>query len=98
MWFLIALALHVFAPYDIAGAASSNVAGAGSWFLHRLLLNFSAAFVYYAFFFYGLYIANWGKRKFRPGLYPTASNMAHNLYYWCECSPCCWLLATCGVA
>ena len=79
VWFAIAIALHVFAPYDYEAARQGFSA---SWLLPRFALNYSVAFVYYAFFFAGLYIFKLSKRKFLPNSYPTAGNMVHNLWYW----------------
>jgi hypothetical protein len=73
VWFLMALASHLLAPYDIDGAASTNVAGAGAWVLRRLLLNGSIAFAYYGFFFFGLYVVNWGTRKCVAESHPPPS-------------------------
>jgi len=82
-WFLIAVGLHFFAPYDIEGAAASGgAAAATSWLVSRFLLNFGVAFAYYAFFYVGLYIFHLGDRKYKPGYYPKFANMAHNLWYW----------------
>mmetsp|Transcript_9529 Transcript_9529/g.18067 ORF Transcript_9529/g.18067 Transcript_9529/m.18067 type:complete len:511 (-) Transcript_9529:134-1666(-) len=78
VWFSMALFVHAFFPYDIESAKGWQV----GWVLKRLALNFSVAFPYYAFFHIGLYYKGWGQRKFRPGTFPTAGNMAHNLYYW----------------
>lgn len=82
IWFLTALAIHVFAPYDISGASSEKgVAGAVSWLLSRFFLNFLIAFAYYGFFYVGLYHMHWGERKFKEGSYPTLANMVHNLWF-----------------
>ena len=82
IWFLTALAVHVFAPYDIDGASpKTGVAGAGSWLLRRFVLNFSIALAYYGFFYVGLYHLHWGERKYKEGSYPTLANMAHNLWF-----------------
>ena len=79
IWFFMALAIHTFNPYDIAGTLTTS---ATTWFLSRFAMNYCVAFVYYGFFHYGLYVARWGKRKFVEGSYPSAGNMLHNLYYW----------------
>ena len=54
------------------------------WILKRFALNYGVALAYYSYFFFFLYVRNPSpaKRKFRPDSWPTASNMAHNLYYW----------------
>ena len=82
VWFAIALSLFMVFPYDLESVKAAGVASATAWLTHRFALNYFFAFCYYGFFHYGLYIANWGTRKFVPGSYPTMSNMAHNLYYW----------------
>jgi len=79
VWFVVALALHVGAPYDISGARDG---WALEPFLQRLALNFGVAGLYYSFFYVALYHLSWAKRKFKPGSYPTMGNMAHNLWYW----------------
>ena len=81
-WFVMALVTHIVFPYDIQAASGQNLGEVRSWLLRRLSVNGAIAFSYYSFFFYGLYIANWGSRKFRPGLYPTLGNMMHNFWYW----------------
>jgi hypothetical protein len=82
VWFGIALGLHTFFPYDIAAAASASTEEAVAWLTRRFALNYICCFSYYGFFHYGLYIANWGQRKYVEGSFPTRGNMAHNLYYW----------------
>ena len=86
VWFGIALALYALAPYDIAAAQEHGFdLSPGGWIAHRLYLNAAVAFAYYGFFFAGLYLVphlTGASRKFRPGSYPTAGNMLHNLWYW----------------
>lgn len=81
-WFGIAMALHTFAPYDMAGAKDGSPLAVAAWLLARFKINYAVAFSYYAFFHISLYYCNMGSRKFSPGSYPTLSNMAHNIYYW----------------
>lgn len=50
--------------------------------LPRFYLNFIVAFVYYAFFYAGLYVFRLSGRKFLEGSYPTLGNMVHNMWYW----------------
>ena len=50
------------------------------WLGKRFVINYVVAFVYYAFFFVGLYVLNMGGRKYLPGSYPTAGNMLHNMW------------------
>ena len=81
IWFsLIAVTMYYFFPYPIDEARERGIAA--SWVLRRFAVNWCSCFAYYAFFHVGLYWRNWSGRKFRPGSYPTAGNMAHNLYYW----------------
>jgi len=79
VWFAMAITIYVFFPYPIEQAKDGFAAG---WMLTRFALNYSVAFAYYAFFYFGLYYGDWAARKFRPGVYPTAGNMAHNMWYW----------------
>eukprot|EP00040_Diaphanoeca_grandis_P025498 m.141293 g.141293 ORF g.141293 m.141293 type:complete len:487 (-) comp30177_c0_seq1:252-1712(-) len=79
VWLAIAVALHVFAPYDYAAAKEGFAVG---WLLDRFFLNYAVAFIYYAFFYVGLYHLNLADRKFAPNSFPTVGNMAHNMYYW----------------
>ncbi|GMH50762.1 hypothetical protein TL16_g00861 [Triparma laevis f. inornata] len=74
-WFLLSWAYLTAFPYSYS-EGTWNTMG------YRLLVNCTLAFAYYFFFYFGLYIANWGKRKFYPGNYPTMGNMAHNMWYW----------------
>lgn len=74
-WFLLSWAYLTAFPYSYS-EGTWNTMG------YRLLVNCALAFAYYFFFYFGLYIANWGKRKFYPGNYPTIGNMAHNMCYW----------------
>lgn len=78
-WFAIALAMHAIAPYDLDAAARGWEL---RWFLARFTINAVVAFTYYSYFFIGLYWAGWASREYRPGVRPTAGNMAHNLWYW----------------
>ena len=79
LWFLMSAASFAFFPYNIEAAGNGD---ATEWLRDRFALNFTIAFCYYFFFFYGLYIAGWGKRKYSPGSHPTMGNMVHNIYYW----------------
>eukprot|EP00941_MAST-03F_sp_MAST-3F-sp1_P003229 g3229.t1 len=81
IWFSMALCSHVLFPYDMDSDLTS-FDGAKSWMLTRFIYNYVIAFTYYGFFHYGLYWADWGKRKYIEGSYPTAGNMMHNLWYW----------------
>ena len=81
VWFILAFVIYAVAPYDIPAARTWS----WSWILPRLFLNFAVAFAYYGFFYFGLYISHWSSRKFSPEKFPTAGNMAHNLYYWILC-------------
>jgi len=78
VWLILAFVIYAVAPYDIPAARTWS----WSWILPRLFLNLAVAFAYYGFFYFGLYISNWSSRKFAPEKFPTAGNMAHNLYYW----------------
>mmetsp|Transcript_50061 Transcript_50061/g.116836 ORF Transcript_50061/g.116836 Transcript_50061/m.116836 type:complete len:451 (+) Transcript_50061:117-1469(+) len=78
VWFILALAVYAVAPYNIQAAHSWS----WSWVLPRLWINFAIAFAYYGFYYFALYVQGWAKRKFAPERFPTAGNMAHNLYYW----------------
>lgn len=78
VWFILAFVIYAVAPYDIPAARTWS----WSWILPRLFLNFAVAFAYYGFFYFGLYISHSSSRKFSPEKFPTAGNMAHNLYYW----------------
>lgn len=78
-WFIGTLLVYVYAPYDIEEAKNGS---AVAWLQSRFTLNFIIAFLYYGFFFAGLYIVKWGKRKFSAESWPTVGNMMHNLYYW----------------
>jgi sterol desaturase/sphingolipid hydroxylase (fatty acid hydroxylase superfamily) len=80
VWFCMALSIHMFVPYPIEEAKEKGFAS--DWMLARFALNYSVAFLYYGFFFVSLYWAGWANRKYNPGIYPTAGNMAHNLWYW----------------
>ena len=82
VWFTMALALHVWAPYDIEAAKAGFDLSVRGWIARRLALNFAVAFAYYGFFFVALYVAKTAERKYRPNSTPTAGNMAHNLWYW----------------
>jgi sterol desaturase/sphingolipid hydroxylase (fatty acid hydroxylase superfamily) len=78
-WCAIAMAMHWQCPYDVQAA---KVGWSLSWAAPRFALNFSVAFAYYGYFYYGLFIAGWAGRKYLPGVYPTRGNMMHNLWYW----------------
>ncbi|CAE8616297.1 unnamed protein product, partial [Polarella glacialis] len=78
IWFAITLLWYVCFPYDIQAAGSWSP----GWVLKRLAANTALALAYYGFFFWSLYIRGFSKRKYRAGCYPTAGNMAHNLWYW----------------
>lgn len=80
VWFSMVLTVNILVPYEIEAAYAGYSAG---WVGRRFAINFAVAFLYYGFFFYGLYGAGWANRKFRPGVYPSTGNMAHNLWYWC---------------
>ena len=82
VWFAMAITIHLLAPYDIDGATAPGASAALQWLLPRFIMNTTIAFGYYFFFFYGLYVAGWGKRKYATGSNPTLHNMAHNLWYW----------------
>ena len=77
-WFTIALSMHCCFPYPIEEA---RMGFALKWCALRLVLNYSVAFSYYAFFHVGLYWRGWGSRKYTQNM-PTWGNMAHNLWYW----------------
>eukprot|EP00501_MAST-03F_sp_TOSAG23-6_P001157 GSMAST32.ASY1.ANO1.1201.1 assembled CDS len=77
----MALCSHLLNPYKM-DVELNSAQGASVWLLQRFSVNYIVAFSYYGFFHYGLYIANWGKRKYIPGSYPTAGNMLHNIWYW----------------
>lgn len=79
VWLSIAVSLHMFAPYDYEAAKEGFAAG---WLLKRFALNYTVAFIYYGFFYVGLYWMNLASRKFAPDSFPTFGNMMHNLYYW----------------
>mmetsp|Transcript_47648 Transcript_47648/g.137118 ORF Transcript_47648/g.137118 Transcript_47648/m.137118 type:complete len:452 (-) Transcript_47648:247-1602(-) len=79
IWFAIGLAVYLCFPYDFDAARAG---WAMDWVLKRFAVTASVAFLYYGFFFWALYVRGLSKRKFRPGSYPTAGNMAHNLWYW----------------
>ena len=82
VWFAIAFAMHVVVPYDIAAAKSGFAA---SWCGARLALNFAVGAAYYGFWHVMLYWtadAGGASRKYEPNAWPTAGNMAHNLWYW----------------
>jgi len=79
VWLTMAVLLHAVAPYDFESAKHGL---AFDWIARRFLLNFAVAFAYYAFFFVGLYVFKMAGRKYLEGSYPTAGNMAHNLWYW----------------
>ena len=78
VWCILALTVYAVAPYNIPAAKSWS----WSWVLPRLCLNFAVALAYYGFFYVGLYVRQLAKRKYAPEKFPTAGNMAHNLYYW----------------
>lgn len=79
VWFTIALATHLIVPYDIDAAKKGWNA---SWMLERLAVNVAVGIAYYGYFWVALYRMKWSQRKFKPGSFPTAGNMAHNVYYW----------------
>ena len=64
-------------PYDYSSSIDS-----ASILKYRLAVNSIVCGAYYFYFYAGLYINGWGKRKFFPGSYPTRGNMVHNVYYW----------------
>jgi hypothetical protein len=78
VWFCMALAMHVYNPYPIQEAKEKGFAA--DWMLRRFAINYGVAFLYYGFFFAALYLAGRAKRKYNPGVFPTAGNMAHNLW------------------
>lgn len=82
VWFTMALALHVCAPYNIEAAKAGFNLSVDGWVLRRLALNFTVGLMYYGFFYVALYVAKAAERKYRPNSVPTAGNMAHNLWYW----------------
>ena len=82
VWFAMALAMHLGCPYDVDDAAAGWAWG---WVLKRLALNFSVAFAYYGYWHAVLYRTKdqgGASRKYEPDSWPTAGNMAHNLWYW----------------
>ena len=79
VWFLITASMHYFCPYDLDAAARGWGAALA---LQRFALNLGVAAVYYGYFYTGLYWRFLSKRKFQPGVFPTAANMRHNLWYW----------------
>ncbi|KAH8072013.1 C-4 methylsterol oxidase [Aureococcus anophagefferens] len=82
VWFAMALAMHLGCPYDVDDAAAGWARG---WVLKRLALNFSVAFAYYGYWHFMLYRTKdqgGASRKYEPDSWPTAGNMAHNLWYW----------------
>jgi len=80
VWCFISVALYLCFPYDIDEAAKGWSLG---WVVKRIAIISGLAGAYYTFFFATLYGQGCAKRKFRPGTSPSASNMAHNLWYWC---------------
>ena len=80
-WFMIAVFMYVYAPYEQA-MADAKAGWAFGWAVRRLALNASVALAYYGLFHVGLWHLGWGQRKYAPGVYPTLGNMLHNLYYW----------------
>jgi len=76
-WFSMALVMHLLFPYDLRLEQSAS-----SLFFTRFLLNTTVALVYYGYFHIGLYWLHKARRKYKPGSYPTAGNMLHNMYYW----------------
>lgn len=67
IWFSIAVLFHFVFPYDIQGAKSYDAATATTWLLQRFTINYVALFIYYGYFWFGLYVANWSSRKFVEG-------------------------------
>ena len=72
VWFAMACATHAFFPYDIEGLKGTSAVSstAAAWIGTRFVFNFTTAFAYYSFFYYGLYIAGWGARKFKQDHIP----------------------------
>ena len=57
VWFTMALALHVCAPYNIEAAKAGFNLSVDGWVLRRLALNFTVGLMYYGFFYVALYVA-----------------------------------------
>merc|ERR1712091_670938 len=77
-WFVLTLVLYNLFPYDLTAAKTYS----SSWMVKRLLINYTFCGAYYLCFYVPLYVMDLGKRKFRPGLYPTIWNCLHDLTYW----------------
>lgn len=89
VWFAIALAVYLIAPYDIDAAAAGTESGHGPpllfprWVVDRIVVNFAVALPYYGFWHYSLYHASLAGRKYQPsGGRPTSANMVHTLFFW----------------
>jgi sterol desaturase/sphingolipid hydroxylase (fatty acid hydroxylase superfamily) len=93
IWFVIACLVYVVFPYDIESAKAGFAWG---WVTRRLAFNFCLCFSYYGFFYWALYLMAWAKRKFQPGVMPTAGNMAHNYWYF-SLGVLQWTLYECGM-
>jgi len=78
IWLTITVFVYIVFPYDLEAAQEWS----HHWILSRAGINFTITFAYYAYFEATLYTLNWGKRKFRMECWPSAANMAHNLWYF----------------
>lgn len=79
VWFTMTAVVYFGVPYDMTAAAR----GFGiDWVGKRFAVNFSVALAYYGFFYVALYVKKLSQRKFQPGVYPTAGNIVHDVWYW----------------
>jgi hypothetical protein len=74
-WLLMSMMYYWLLPYQTTGPTVESS-------LIRLVANLTLMGAYYGFFYFSLYVKDWGKRKFTPGSFPLPINMAHNVYYW----------------
>ena len=86
VWLAIAVAVHVFTPYDFEAAKEGFAA---DWLIKRFLLNYAVAFVYYGFFFAGLYVFELSGRKY---VFLTLTNRVFantpSVFLPATCVPC----------
>lgn len=93
IWFAITAMVYIFFPYDLEAAAKG---WSLDWVGKRFAFNYALAFCYYGFFFWTLYVQKYAQRKFKQNSFPTASNMAHDLWYW-SLGVLQWTLSECAM-
>lgn len=82
VWFLAAVFVFFAKPYDEELFREARNGFHLRWMAPRFAVHFGVSLLYYGYFFLGCYVWRLSTRKFKPGSWPTPSNMMHNLFFW----------------